>query len=255
MIGPARVSAFGACIHLEGGKTLVDYVMDGGSLLAGHAHPDISADVGATQGGLEPRDPYDGPHVLAASVEDAREVVRNLEQVHPGLVVSDEAVHYGRVDPVAGWDVRVIGPAAAAGMAFAAVVVRDGALLDGVALPQRPAPEAVAAAGAVGRVVGPLVVAQLSGRSERLAFGVVEVGVAAGLEVRAEQPGGWLELLFGDEEAHAGVPATFSAEMRARGFLVPETGPWWPSLAHDYFMIEHTVDAAAAAMAVAAAST
>lgn len=255
MIRSGNRPASGACVHLECGKTLVDYEMGGGTLLAGHAHPEVVADVAAAAAGLEVPDPFDGPHLLAASVGDATGALREIRQTHTGdLVVSDELLHYGRIEPAPGWDIRLIGPAAAAGLAFAAVITRDATLLDAVAPVPRPAPEAVAAAGAVMRVAGPLVVAQLAGRAERLAFGVAEVGVAAGLEVVAEQPGGWFELHFGAAEAGAGVPARFSAEMRDRGFLVPATGPWWPSLAHDYFTIEHTVDAAAAAMALAAAT-
>lgn len=256
MIGPDGQGGSGACVRLESGKTLVDYLMGSGALLAGHDHPDIAAEVSATREGLLPRDPFDGPHVLTASLDDAFGFAREVQRVHDEvLVVSDESVHYGRIAPVDGWDIRVIGPAAAAGMAFAAVLVRDVALLDGAEVPPGPAPEAVAAAAALARLLGPLVVAQLSGRSERLAFGIVEVGVASGLDVTAEQPGGWFELRFGEDERGMGVAGRFSAEMRDRGFLVPDAGPWWPSLAHDYYMIEHTIDAAAAAMAVAAATT
>ena len=37
--------------------------------------------------------------------------------------------------------------------------------------------------------------------------------------------------------------------MLARGVLVPESGPWYPSLAHDFYDVEVTIDHAAAAWA------
>lgn len=249
----AVVGAAGARLRFASGKQVVDYGMDGGRILLGRAVAGIEA--ARAVRGEAVRDPFDGEaHLLACTLEAVQAVVDEMRRVRGGdLVVSDEGELFGRVDPAPGWDVRLVGPAAAAGMDFAAVLSRDPALLDGITRPAPPEPAAVAVAEVVVRLAGPLVVHQLSGRSERLAFGIAEVAVGAGLDVEPHQPGGWFELRFAAAEVAAGVPERFRVEMLKRGFLVPEAGPWWPSLAHDYYMIEQTVDCAAAAMAAAAA--
>lgn len=247
-----RTEATGGCIRLVSGKTLVDYDMGGGRLLVGHAVPEIEAARRTT--GRPVREPFgEYVHVLARTVADAGGVVAAAGAAVGGNpVVSDESVLFGRADPPADWDLRLVGPAAAAGEDFAAVLARDPALLEAMERPPPPAPAAVAVAEVVVRMAGPLVVHQLAGRAERLAFGIAEVAAGAGLRVEAVQPGGWFELVFAAADRDRGVPSRFAAEMRSRGFLVPAEGPWWPCLAHDYFMIERTVDAAAAAMAAAA---
>lgn len=241
----------GGFIQLASGKVLVDYDMDGGRVLVGHRSPEIEAvRLTTTRPMREPFDEY--AHVLARSVEDAEAVVASVRAAHgPGLVVSDESVHFGRVEPPGDWDLRLVGRAAAAGADFAAVLARDRSLLEAIDPPAPPEPAAVAVAEAVVRLAGPLVVHQLAGRSERLAFGIAEVAAGAGIRVDPVQPGGWFELRFEAGDRDRGVPERFAAEMRSRGFLVPAEGPWWPCLAHDYFTIERTVDAAAAAMAAA----
>ncbi|MBX7159888.1 MAG: hypothetical protein K1X95_06305 [Acidimicrobiia bacterium] len=241
----------GGRVRLPSGKTLVDYDMDGGRVLVGRGDPEI--DAARLIDGPVPREPFTAvAHLLGRDVGEVTAIAAAVSDAHGGLNVSDESVLFGRVTPPAGWDLRVIGPSAAAGAEFAALLAREPALLAGVERPDPPEPAAVAAAEVVLRLAGPLVVHQLSGRAERLAFGIAEVAAGAGLHVEAVQPGGWLELGFTEADRARGVPARFQAEMRSRGFLVPAAGPWWPCLAHDYFTIEHTVDAAAAAMAVAA---
>lgn len=247
-----RAGVQGARIFLASGKTLVDYDMDGGRVIVGRGDTEVEA---ARSGrGDVVREPFGGDaRLLTRSVEDARAVVEAVRlDEGPGTVVSDESVLFGRIAPPPGWDLRLVGPAAAAGMDFAAVIAHDGGLLEGIEAPAPPTPAAVAVAEVVVRLAGPLIVHQLSGRAERLAHGIAEVAAGAGVEVEPEQPGGWFELHFAPGATHAGVPGRFRDEMLKRGFLVPEAGPWWPSLAHDYYMIEQTVDCAAAAMAVAA---
>lgn len=252
MIRLDRTGARGARIPLKSGKALVDYDMDRGRVIVGHGEPEIeAARAGRDHGGGEPFE-HD-VRLLASSLEDAAAIVDAVRREKGAqIVVSDESVLFGRVDPAPGWDLRLVGPAAAAGMDFAAVIARDGVLLEGIQGPRPPAPAAVAVAEVVLRLCGPLVVHQLSGRAGRLARGIAEVAAGVGLDVEADQPGGWFELRFTAAAAEAGVPVRFRDEMLARGYLVPAAGPWWPCLAHDYYTIEQTVDCAAAAMAAAA---
>jgi len=313
------IAARGSRLLLDSGKSLLDYHMDGGRLIAGHAPDEVAAAVAdAARAGVAPafdpeavfglpgrlcRSPTAaveaaisilgapgrpvctvgdrwGDDSLLQSFSDeavARAVV--VEPVHPSLSVSDtgflaelvsaarlsgaavildETRWWRRLDPPPDheWDLRVLGDSAAAGLPFGAVLAKTAEMFEGHDERGSEASHvAVAAAGALGGMLGRLTTVQLAGRAERLAFGVCEVAAGAGIAVTANRAGGALRLLFDTAAEAAGIPARFAAEMADRGYLVPARGIWWPSLAHDFYEIEQTVDAAAAAMAEAARSS
>lgn len=302
----------GARVCLSEGGSLVDYVMDGGRLLAGHCPGEVVDAVSrAMREGVAPavdvEDLFGAPAVVVRTEDDARRRVvaalsegdrscvdvvsgwgrestlesvaaterlggvvvgavdpamrvdestflaRLAEVVHErgGLVAVDATSTWNRVDlPATSWDLSIVGDSAACGLPFGAVRARDGALLA-----RCGAPDAhhgpLAAAAALAPLLGGLTAVQLTGRAERLALGICEVAAGAGLAVDAWRPGGMFRLRFDADAAAAGVPHRFAAEMAKRHFLVPVDGTWWPSLAHDFFDVESTVDAAAAAMAAA----
>ncbi len=91
-------------------------------------------------------------------------------------------------------------------------------------------------------------VAQTTGRAERLAHGINEIAVASGVDVRVVQIGGLFRIHFRSDRTER----AFVEAMSVRHVIAPTGAPWLVAPAHDYFDIEATIDAAAAAMAIAA---
>ncbi len=262
--GSSGVSAATGCeLHYADGTRVVDYLMDGGLHLAGYSPPAVvraveSVPAGSARDGEPPgagaigfgwpcRTYADADVALAAAekhVGTAACEPFDSELVDAGIFESevvDMRRGWGRVDPGHAWRLVVLGASAAAGHDFGAVLARDATDLPEAGAPTSP--KALAAAAAVNDLAGGVAVAQTSGRAERLAYGLAELAQASGVRVRPVQPGGMFRLVFDDSRE----AERFAAEMFARGIRVPADGIWWPSFAHDYFTIESTVDAAAAA--------
>lgn len=125
-------------------------------------------------------------------------------------------------------------------------------------------PLATAAGAAVLDVLDESVYAMLEGRAEFLAEGLSKVISEANLDVRVPRFGPLLGIFFGDSDvndyaearisAGSGLYSLFFHEMLQRGVALAP-GPYevmFPSLAHSWDEIEHTVDTASAAAAAVA---
>ena len=245
---PGILGGDGAHIRLASGRRAIDFDMDGGRVVAGHAHPDVAAAVAAAVLTGRPRSPGPVPApaatglrgLLVGDLAAARHMAGRLALA--GSRVADMATTWWRTDPPADADFVVVGDLITAGLPGGAVLwTGEAPPADLLAAAPPPHPIAAAAAEALARAVGEMPVVQLTGRAAGLAAGLREV--APGLEATTD--GGTVEIRCPTPEIRKG----FAREMLARGVLVPESGPWYPSLAHDFYDVEVTIDHAAAAWA------